>query len=192
WSTSSTAKNITVSTSGTYWVKVTNSCGVFSDTVKITYSQGATLEIGDTIGICNNVTTNLMANVTGGTYLWNTNASTQSITVSTPGTYWVKYTDNCGTYYDTAYVVNLGMATVNLGPDTLICQGEQIELDAGSSGSFYSWSTGEQTQKITVDTTGTYDVSSNNGCGPVWDTINVEVLTLPGDTIGDSAFYCVG
>ncbi|WP_417610682.1 gliding motility-associated C-terminal domain-containing protein [Owenweeksia hongkongensis] len=192
WSNSSTAKSISVNSNGKYWVKVTNSCGVFTDTVRITYEKGTTLDIGDTIGKCNNVSYSLLANVTGGSYLWSTNATSQGIIVNNPGTYWVKYTDNCGTYYDTAYVVNLGMASVDLGPDTLICVGEQIELDAGGSGSFYSWNTGATSRKITVDSTGTYFVSSNNGCGPVWDTINVEVLRLPGDTIGDSAFFCMG
>ena len=193
WSNNSTAKSITVSNSGTYWVKVTNSCGVYRDTVKITYNQGASLDIGgDTIGKCNNAPANLVANITGGSYLWSNNATTRGISVASPGMYWLKYTDNCGTYYDTVHVVNLGMATVDLGMDTLICIGDQLVLDAGNPGGFYSWSTGVQTRTITVDTTGTYYVSANNGCGPVWDTINVEVLMLPGDTIGDSAFFCDG
>lgn len=192
WSTSSNAKSITINSSGTYWVKVTNSCGVFSDTVKITYNQGSMLDIGDTIKKCNNSTANLVANVSGGSYLWSTNATTQNIVVSNPGMYWVRYTDNCGIFYDTAYVENIGMASVNLGADTLICVGEQIELDAGNPGAYYLWNTGVQTRKITVDSSGTYIVTVDNGCGPVKDTIVVEVLTLPADTIGDSAFYCVG
>lgn len=192
WSNSSTSKSITVNSSGTYWVKVTNSCGVYSDTVNIGFLNGSALDIGDTIKKCSTSTTNLVANVTGGTYLWNTNATTQNIIVANPGTYWVKYTDNCGTYYDTAYVVNLVTPIVDLGPDTIICIGEQIELDAGNSSAYHFWNTGAQTQKIMVDSSGTYIVTVNNGCGPVKDTIVVEVLTLPGDTIGDSAFYCVG
>ncbi|PID93565.1 MAG: hypothetical protein CSA95_07335 [Bacteroidetes bacterium] len=43
---------------------------------------------------------------------------------------------------------------VELGEDQTICHNHTILLDAGSEGSTYSWSTGETTQTIEVDSTG--------------------------------------
>ena len=192
WSTGQSGKNITVNSSGTYWVKVSNKCGVFRDTVRITFDQGSSLNLGDTIGKCNGISVTITANALGGSYLWSTNATTRSISVSNPGTYWVKFTDSCGSYYDSVFVYNKGLPNVNLGPDKTICYGTLLQLDAGNPGSGYSWSTGENTQEITVDTTGYYYVDVNNGCGVVADSIYVEAIIPPIDSIGDSAFYCYG
>lgn len=192
WSTGQTGKSIAVNTSDTYWVKVTNQCGVFTDTVRVTFEQGKLLDIGNLIGKCNNLTVTLTANVGGGTYLWSTNATTQSIVVSNPGTYWVKFTDNCGVYYDTATVYNKGLPNVNLGSDIRLCYGDSVQLDAGNPGSYYSWSDGTSSQKNWVDTTGLYYVNVNNGCGVDKDSIYVEAIIPPIDSIGDSAFYCIG
>ncbi len=64
--------------------------------------------------------------------------------------------------------------TVDLGNDTTICIDEVLTLDAGTGTSFL-WSTGETTQTIDVDTTGTYwvEVTTTNGCT---DFDDIEVL----------------
>ncbi|MEM9324653.1 MAG: PKD domain-containing protein [Bacteroidota bacterium] len=58
---------------------------------------------------------------------------------------------------------------VNLGNDTTICVDEVLTLDPGDMGQglAYTWSTGETTPTIDVDTTGTYwvEVLSPNGNG---------------------------
>ncbi|MBK7128942.1 MAG: gliding motility-associated C-terminal domain-containing protein [Crocinitomicaceae bacterium] len=56
-----------------------------------------------------------------------------------------------------------GSGTLSM-PDSLSeCAGNPIVLDAGSGYPNYSWSTGESTQTITVNTTGWYSVSINTG-----------------------------
>ncbi|MBV6647630.1 MAG: gliding motility-associated C-terminal domain-containing protein, partial [Cyclobacteriaceae bacterium] len=63
---------------------------------------------------------------------------------------------------------------VNLGNDTTICVDEILTLDAGSDGVSFVWNTGETTQTIDVDTTGTYwvEVTGATGC-TVFDDIVV-------------------
>lgn len=192
WSSGQSGTSLSVNTSGKYWVKVTNSCGVFSDTVRVSFEQGSLLSIGDSIGKCVGNSVTLNANVTGGTYLWSTNATTRSITVSTPGTYWVQFTDNCGTYDDTVVVYNKPVPSVDLGPDVVFCYGQTILLDAGNPGSGYYWSTGDRTRTITVDTTGVYSVTVTNGCTTVIDSVVMKAVLSPIDSIPDTAFYCMG
>lgn len=68
--------------------------------------------------------------------------------------------------------------TVDIGPDTLrICVGESITLDAGNSGSEYTWSTGENTQTITIITSGTYSVDVMTPC----DVASDQIVIIIGD-----------
>ncbi len=191
WSTGSQNNSVSVSNPGIYWVKAQNSCGIFTDTIKITLNGGSSLNLGGTIHKCPNNTVTIMANVTGGTYQWNTNHTTQSITVANAGSYWVKYTDNCGTYYDTVLVVNSGKAQVDLGADTAVCTNANFYLDPGYPGSNFVWSTGKSSQTIRVNTAGVYWVGVDNGCGYAFDTIVVTTLVAP-DTaaLQDTLYYC--
>ncbi|MEM0939616.1 MAG: PKD domain-containing protein [Bacteroidota bacterium] len=63
---------------------------------------------------------------------------------------------------------------VDLGNDTTICIDEVLTLDAGTGVSFV-WNTGETTQTIEVDTTGTYWVEVTNALGCT-DFDDIEVL----------------
>ncbi|RLD42177.1 MAG: hypothetical protein DRI89_07900 [Bacteroidetes bacterium] len=65
----------------------------------------------------------------------------------------------------------------DLGPDQLICEGEEIVLTAGSDTGFYAWSTGSIGQNvfsITVSDSGMYWVKVTNisGCS-IFDSIHV-------------------
>ena len=65
---------------------------------------------------------------------------------------------------------------VNLGNDTTICAGSPLTLNAGYPGAKYTWSTGDTTQTINVNTAGTYSVIVQNGLYQIgYDTINVYV-----------------
>lgn len=62
--------------------------------------------------------------------------------------------------------------------ETILCQGSSSELDAGLSGMRYLWSTGENTQKITITTPGTYTVTvtNENNCSSTKTIIVTEHL----------------
>ena len=76
---------------------------------------------------------------------------------------------------------SISAITVNLGNDTTICEGSSLALNAGYTGAKYSWSTGDTTQIINVNTAGTYSVIVHNGLFQIgYDTINVSVtLSVP-------------
>ncbi|MEI6455149.1 MAG: T9SS type B sorting domain-containing protein [bacterium] len=80
---------------------------------------------------------------------------------------------------------------ISLGPDRTICQNHTTILDAGSGDSIYNWSTGEHTQKITVDTTGTYLVHAINSWNcEAWDTVTI--TQLPGSFVAVDTSVCNG
>ena len=114
----------------------------------------------------------------GATYEWYNSTTNQTVSVTTTGTYYVAVTNADGCVgYDTIDVGFEMPPLVNLGPDTTIVAGSTLVLDAGP-GFTYEWSTGEMTQQITVDSTGTYSViiTDENGCTDA-DHIEVDVIS---------------
>ncbi|MGB0916014.1 MAG: T9SS type A sorting domain-containing protein [Flavobacteriales bacterium] len=117
-----------------------------------------------------------------GSYFWGNAETTQSITVSQTGTYSVTFTDGVGcTSSDDIYVeFGSGNVSVNLGADTVICNGEIITLDAGAGFSSYDWSTMETSQTLDVSTPGDYSVTVTDasGCTGI-DLINIQTGASP-------------
>ncbi len=85
-------------------------------------------------------------------------------------------------------VIELPLVDVDLGPDLQACDGESVTFDAGHPGAAYDWSTGDDTQTITVDESGEYIVTVSDGINcPGRDTVELEILpvitvSLTGDT----------
>lgn len=71
-----------------------------------------------------------------------------------------------------------GPINVHLGNDTTIREGETLLLDAGNPGAEYLWSNGAVSQKVVVDTSGTFWVRVTTCHGSVSDTIKV-TLSYP-------------
>ncbi len=150
WSNGSTSQSITVSTSGNYSVVVTDANGCSAtDDVNVTVHPNPTVDLGMDQETCAGGSITLDAGNTGSTYLWNTGASTQSITVSASGNYSVFVTDanGCSATDDVNVTVHPN-PTVDLGMDQETCAGGSITLDAGNTGSTYLWNTGASTQRF--------------------------------------------
>jgi gliding motility-associated-like protein len=63
---------------------------------------------------------------------------------------------------------------VNLGRDTILCQGAEIILNAGNSGSNYKWDNGSLAQTISVSGPGKYSVVVSVAECSASDTILIE------------------
>lgn len=125
-------------------------------------------------------------------YLWNTGATTSSITVTQSGKYYVKVNTPFCTRADTINVQYVDIPAVNLGNDTSICGAFNIELDAQNIGALYTWTTGANTQKISVSGPGEYKVLLNkNGC-TARDSITIIQDTIPILELGPNDTLCAG
>ena len=119
------------------------------------------LNLGNDTLICYSQNLTLTVPLTGG-YEWSTGETTQSITVTNAGTYWVKVELGGWFICDTIVITNSGL-DIDLGPDQTICGDQIITLDAGAASTSYLWSTGETTQSIEVTFGDTYSVTSDDG-----------------------------
>ena len=191
WSESSTTQTITVSSTGTYSVVVTDANGCTgTDAIDVTINPLPAVNLGPDITQCGG-SVMLDAQNAGSSYAWSTTETTQTITVSTGGTYSVTVTDGNGcSNTDAIDVIINTPPTVNLGADITQCGGN-VTLDAQNAGASYSWSDGSNTQTITVGN-GTYFVvvTDANGCTGS-DTVNVTInpgVTPP--SLGNDTTIC--
>lgn len=193
WSNGSRSRNITVSKSGTYWAKVYNLCGYTSDTIQVTVNGRVVRKLND-ITICQGGSTVLsVAQPRATSYLWSTNDTTPSITVSSPGWYSVYITGICGTIKDSAYVSNdTPLQQIDLGNDTIFCAGNLTLTPGNFAGASYLWSNNSTASSITINKSGTYYVTVSNTCNSVTDTINVLVTGPPVAALGNVVRFCAG
>lgn len=93
---------------------------------------------------------------TGPSTLANGDLGTYDPSVNASGLYTYTFPSlaPCRTPIGTVMVSNV--SSLELGPDTILCPGQSVVLDAGPGYDFYSWSTGATTQSITASTTGVY------------------------------------
>lgn len=120
-------------------------------------------------------------------YAWSNGHQTQSITVSTSGSYSVVITDENGCSAESAAVnVNVSSApqpTVQATGSTTLCEGSTVTLTSSAADS-YTWSNGATTQSIEVGTAGTYHVTTTNAnaCDGVGQSSDITITVTPQPT----------
>jgi gliding motility-associated-like protein len=187
WNNGSRNRSISVSQTGQYWVKVTNSCGIFYDTIYLQHPSDLNLGIPDTVYFCPGAAITIKPTLIG-SYLWSNNSTADSLIINQTGNYSVTLTHPCGTLQQNFIAILRSNVLVNLGPDTSLCA--PGILDAKNNGASYVWNTGDRTQRLTVETTGWYSVFVSTPCGSGQDSVFITIKTVPGDSIADTVGYC--
>ncbi len=165
WSTGATTASIVVSATGTYTVTVTNAAGCTATTSRLfTVNANPTAGITGTTSVCVGSSSTFTA-TGGGTYLWNTGATTAAITVSAAGTYSVTVTNafNCTATAATSLTL-IANPVASISGNNVVCSGTSSVFTATGGGT-YLWNTGAITAAITVTTAGTYTVTVTNAGG---------------------------
>jgi len=194
WQNGSTANNQTATTTGTYWVQVTdaNTC-TNSDTVNVTIHPVPTPNLGIDISFCFGANATLNPG-TFASYIWSNGATTQTINVTTIGTYIVEVTNAQGcTNTDTLTVQNVfALPNPNLGLDQTFCNGQSATLSPGVFNN-YQWQNGTNNSTFIATTSGSYfvEVTDVNGCINS-DTVSITVNPLPIFSLGNDVDICPG
>ncbi|HPF00405.1 MAG TPA: cohesin domain-containing protein, partial [Bacteroidales bacterium] len=179
-----------------YIVTVTDAFGCEnSDTVNVVVHALPSANAGSDVNICFGESASLSASG-GNAYAWNSGQNTADITVSPTATtqFIVSVTDIWSCQAADTVVVNVFQVFANAGSDEDICSGGSTLLTA-TGGTSYAWSTGQNTDAITVSPV----VSSNyivtvtgvNNCTDL-DTVSVIVHAIPNANAGSDQDICIG
>ncbi|MBL4755042.1 MAG: T9SS type A sorting domain-containing protein [Flavobacteriales bacterium] len=189
WSTGDTALTTIVTDTGTYWVVVSNCGGVDSSSITLGLPSPPTATITGNDPFCSGTSLTLTAGTEpSATYVWSTGDSTQSLVVTTEGTFTVTVA-NCGGS-DVASVTTAFLAapslSVTLSGPTQFCEAPGVDLllsafAFGADPFTYVWSNGDNTQFLTLSTpaqSGFYTVTATDACGiAVTDTGSTVVIS---------------
>jgi len=196
WQDLSTADSLLVTSGGTYFVQVSNSCNQVADTIVVTINNSPPqIDLPDQVSLCQGDTLTLDAFITGVSYLWNDNSQNQKLIVTTPGTYSLTVTNSCGMDKDTAVILDGGPAPfVALGPDIDLCPGAPVTLTpVYSDVTSWLWYDGSTSPDHVITTGGVVSVQVSNACGAAYDTLLVNLLpAAPSLDLGADTSLCNG
>lgn len=163
-----------------YLIYVSNYYGTYlQDSIDFTFSDSVILPSTTTftyqIDTCSSAPIELISGF-GDSYQWSTGDTVSNIFVSSSGTYYVDYTNVCGTYTDT-FLVNL-ITVPNksfLPPDMSFCNQDSVIVFPTDTFSSYFWHYNNTTNMPhTLYTGGEYIVHALDTLGCTYfDTLNV-------------------
>ncbi len=196
WQDGSTEFNFHVSQPGTYWVEVSNDCGIVRDSIEVGYAPLPEVDLGADTVICAGDTVTLDANAANATFLWHDNSTASTFQVSEEGSYWVQVSAGCGMARDTVLISRVAPPSFDLGQDTGLCAEETLLLDVSTANASYQWQNGSPDPSFLVTEAGVYWVTLTTVCSAT-DTIVIDqleceveleipnVITPNGDALND-------
>lgn len=163
--------------------------GVAFDNFRV--AEAPYLNLGNDTTICDSI---VLDAGPGAGYVWSNGDSSRYVVVQTSGTWSVTVTDSLGFYATDEIVIQSSQtASLDLGQDTVLCNGESVVLYAGSTPVSWQWSTGATGSNILVTGPGQYSVEVNYGSGCTdRDTILVDYSTLDASISLATDTVCLG
>ncbi len=195
WSTGGTGQSVTVGSSATVSVTVTNAQGCPGVAMYTVTALPAPMPsiFGDPY-VCNGVTATLSATPGYGNYTWSNNSHNQEIMVNAAGNFGVTVTDENGCSGSAQFIVtNRPNPTPVISGPTQICPGSTATLSANSGYFDYIWSNNSPSQTSTINAPGTYSVTVEDGFGCRGSSsYNVTAAPVPMPVINGVLGFCPG
>jgi len=160
WSNGATESSITITNPGVYWLQTTSDVCFGSDTIEVSFFAFPVINLGNDTSSC------LVESITLTTdspsaLLWSNGSTNASIDVSLSGIYWLEASNGPCSTRDSIAIAISTTPIIELGNDTVICQGESVALNAGFANN-YLWSDSTTSSSIVVTNPGLYWVQANN------------------------------
>ena len=183
WNTGDSSHNLKIDSAGMYKVTVRNCLNqVSTDSIFLSINQPK-FSLGADTTACFNQLISLQpdSNFMNVSYQWSNGLTSRTIIADTSRIYGLTVTDNYNcSFSDTVQIgIDSNIYQVNLGPDTSLCEGNQLGLiNPPSNISSYTWSTGSNAPFISIDTAGLYTLEYSDGACTVTDSIQIGIKGL--------------
>jgi gliding motility-associated-like protein len=196
WQDGTTGASFATTSSGTYYVQVSNACGMDSDTVVVDIDGTPPVPaLGPDTMLCEGATLTLFANADAETTnVWQNGSTQPTFLVTNAGIYILTQTNRCGENADSIVVAFQPLpADIDLGPDTILCAGETLLLTAPATNDLLTWQDGSTGSTYIASQAGTYTLTMSNDCGSTSDQL---LLTyddvIPNISLDDTVTLCPG
>ncbi len=193
WSTNSILDSIMVVANGNFGITVWSNGCKGADDINVTFQDPGSFSLGPDTLLCEG--TGYYTNINLGgvdSVRWNDNVRTLNRTILVGGTYYVDiYAGKCA-YTDTIIVSFDTPPVFDLGPDSTVCIGSTVFLDATHPRAIrYEWSTNDNTPTITVAITGQYVATVYSVRCQYTDVVNITVVNPPVLDLGPDKSICI-
>ncbi len=186
WNSADTANSMWFTKTGIYYAELFGACGNSIDSFTVVTNKEVVLP-NDT-NLCAGESLLVSADITKGTYSWNNGTQTAGITINKKGQYFLSVNDSDGCFSSDTIEVTISSA-VSLPSDTIICEGNNVNLDPGTGAGTYVWSNGSSSSIQFVDSSSTYWVQFTDPLNCISaDTTKVTVDAVPFATFTQSQF----
>lgn len=194
WNTGETSPTISVQTSGSYSVTVTeqNSPCIAVDDIFIDFPPIPQISLPNDSFICENTNFDITPISLSGNITWSAGSTDTILSVSSPGTYFAEASNACGIDIDSITLTSSPLPIVLLPSDIDACTGESVSLTPLDFLGDLLWSTGSVVEEIVVTSTSTISLSANNECGTVSDSVNVTFSDSPFVLLERPYLFCEG
>jgi gliding motility-associated-like protein len=194
WYDSTQSPIKTFSTSGNYWIDITENSGcTYRDSFNLVFSVKPNINLNDTTLCSPSCLLNAPNNYYN--YLWSTGDTTKQITVTNSGHYWVTAANSYGCKNsDSMQVVLNSPPVINILHDTTICSNASVILSENATYPntlTYNWSDGSNFAIHNISTPGNYwvDYTLNTTC-IVRDSFSFTIDSLPYIYLGHDTVLC--
>lgn len=195
WSTGESSSMITVDQTGSYGLTVTDENGCRANgVIDVVAFAEPPVSITSDFTFCPGDSVAVQVDQNYPTYEWSEAKRGKTAFFDQAGNYSVTVTDNNGCKADLDFNVDRDtMPAVAISGDRAICPEATASLNAPPGFASYTWSTGQVTTDIVVDTAGLYwlAVTDDNGCIGR-DSVVLTENPAPSTTIAGGAGLCPG
>ncbi|MEZ4756565.1 MAG: gliding motility-associated C-terminal domain-containing protein [Flavobacteriales bacterium] len=192
WEDGTTGATRTITGPGTYsLIANVQGCEV-EDAITVAFNPIPDVDLGPNVSLCPGEEVVLQAPTPGASYLWNSGSTADAIVVNSTGTYTLTVTLNNCSNSDAVNVTVVQGPVLELGPDTTLCEGQQLSFNLAQPGGSFLWNDGITTAQRSITTDGSYSVTvTRNGCTKS-DTITVQFFDPAVVDLGPDQRLCPG
>jgi gliding motility-associated-like protein len=192
WQDNSTQPFLSVARGGNYWVKVKGENGCSNaDTILVTAKSLPGFNLGNDTALCEGKAIDYNISLPGATYLWNDGTTNPKYTISNPGLYWLQVDNGC-IKRDSITISYKPLPQINLGKDTILCEGISRSLNATYQNATYQWQDNSSSPSFIVTTPGLYYATVKvDGCQKR-DSIQIGYRYKPKFSLGKDTTLCLG
>lgn len=153
---------------GAYQIKLVVADASCSDSLTKTIQVNAIPQanLGADTAICEDSDFSLWAGNNLDSVRWSDGSAADSLAINAAGTYSLTVHSGGCSSTDDIVISILQAPVIDIGSDTIICQGDSVLLDATVAGATYLWQDNSTSSTLVARSTGTYwvEVKGSNGC----------------------------